>query len=148
MRIRPALTADAAAIRALAQRAYGHYVESIGLGRPWPMDIDYAEAIRDHDVFVVADPHVVGYVVLAPAPDHLLVDNIAVEPDRQGEGIGQALLAYAEERAEAAGLPAMRLYTNAGMTENIAFYGRRGYREVERRREDGFDRVFFVKDLD
>jgi hypothetical protein len=31
------------------------------------------------------------------------------------------------------------------MTENLAFYRRRGFRETERRREVGFARVFFSK---
>ena len=41
----------------------------------------------------------------------------------------------------------MRLYTNARMTENLSLYPHLGYVEVERREEDGFDRVFFEKGL-
>jgi hypothetical protein len=37
------------------------------------------------------------------------------------------------------------LYTNAAMSENLALYPRLGYREVDRRRDAGFDRVFFAK---
>jgi hypothetical protein len=34
------------------------------------------------------------------------------------------------------------------MTENLAFYPRLGYEEVDRRTDGGFERVFFVKRLD
>jgi hypothetical protein len=42
----------------------------------------------------------------------------------------------------------MRLYTNAAMTENLAYYSRRGYTETHRAHQDGFHRVFFRKRLD
>jgi hypothetical protein len=41
----------------------------------------------------------------------------------------------------------VRLYTNAAMTENVGYYARHGYRETHRALDEGFDRVFFVKDL-
>jgi hypothetical protein len=44
------------------------------------------------------------------------------------------------------GAPAVtRLYTNAAMTENLAYYPRRGYIETHRAAQDGFHRVFFRK---
>jgi DNA-binding HxlR family transcriptional regulator len=46
------------------------------------------------------------------------------------------------------GLPALRLYTNAAMHENIALYSSLGWQETERRRVNGFERVFFHKRLD
>jgi hypothetical protein len=42
-------------------------------------------------------------------------------------------------------LPEIRLYTNEAMTENLAYYPRRGYTETHRAAEDGFNRVFFRK---
>ncbi len=112
------------------------------------MDVDYGRAVAETDVFVFEAEQPIGYVVLIAEEDHLLVDNVAVEPACQGEGIGRQLLAFAEEVAETGGRRELRLYTNAAMTENIALYSRIGYREVERRSENGFDRVFFVKRLD
>jgi hypothetical protein len=41
----------------------------------------------------------------------------------------------------------VRLYTNAAMEENLVLYPRLGYREVGRRRDGGFDRVFFTKSM-
>jgi len=44
-----------------------------------------------------------------------------------------------------AGVDVVELYTNEIMTENIAIYTRLGYDEIERKHEDGFNRVFFRK---
>ena len=56
-------------------------------------------------------------------------------------------MAFAEETARRGGLPSIRLYTNVKMTENIPFYEDLGFVETTRRREDGFDRIYFEKRL-
>lgn len=71
---------------------------------------------------------VVGLLVLESAEDHLLLEHVAVDPDVQGLGMGSRLLRLAEERAEAQGLNAVRLYTNVAMTENLTSTPRHGYR--------------------
>ena len=69
------------------------------------MDADYAETVREGTLFVAEDDGgIAGAIVLVPEGDHLEVENVAVEPGRQGGGIGRALLAFAEEqRPRAAG---------------------------------------------
>lgn len=110
------------------------------------MTEDYASAVRDDEVWVaVQDGVVVGLLVLIRAPDHLLIENLAVLPSTQGRGIGAGLLELAENRACAYGLPQLRLYTNEAMTENLAYYPRHGYSETHRAEQDGFRRVFFAK---
>lgn len=94
MRIRPATAEDLSAIERIVERAYGGYVERIGM-RPGPMEDDYGERVREGLVSVAADKAVVGLIVLIREPDSLLVENVAVDPVRQGEGIGRALLAFA-----------------------------------------------------
>jgi ribosomal protein S18 acetylase RimI-like enzyme len=129
------------------QRAYEHYVERIGM-RPGPMDDDYDAAVRDGRAWVADDGGAIaGLLVLKAHADHLLIENVAVEPARQGQGIGRALLAFAEERARELGLRELRLYTHVKMTENQALYARLGYREDERRSEQGLARVFMSKRL-
>jgi hypothetical protein len=49
---------------------------------------------------------------------------------------------FADARARELGLGAIRLYTNAAMTENLALYPRRGYVETHRAEADGFSRVY------
>jgi ribosomal protein S18 acetylase RimI-like enzyme len=145
--IRAANAADLAAIESIVDRAYGVYVERIGM-RPGPMDADHAEKVRRGLVHVAEDEgEVVGLIVLVERPDHLLVENVAVAPARQGEGIGRAMLDRAEVAAREAGLDEIRLFTHSKMTENRAFYGRLGYRETGRRDDEGFDRVFLVRSL-
>ena len=87
-------------------------------------------------------------IVLLPEPDHLLLDNIAVRPDRQGQGLGRRLIAFAEEQARRLGHSEVRLYTHEKMTENIALYTRLGFVETGRGQKAGYDRVFMTKRLD
>jgi ribosomal protein S18 acetylase RimI-like enzyme len=147
VRIRAAEPGDVAAIEAIIERAYGGYVALIG-GRPGPMDADHADEVRRGLVSVAEeDDAVVGLIVLVEMPDHILVENVAVDPGHQGKGVGRALLAHAEDRAREAGLATIRLYTHSKMAENRALYRRLGYRETDRRDEAGFDRVFLCKSL-
>ena len=53
----------------------------------------------------------------------------------------------AEGHARRAGLPAIRLYTQEIMVENIAIYARRGYVETRRAIEHGLPRVHMEKRL-
>jgi GNAT superfamily N-acetyltransferase len=154
VRIRRAERGDEAAIAPIVERAYGVYVERIGM-RPGPMDDDYREKVRRGLVHVVEDGSgdrgegddaaLVGLIVLIELEDRLLIENVAVEPGRQGEGIGRLLLEFAEERARRAGIDTLALYTHEKMSENLALYARLGYEEDERRRESGFSRVFMSK---
>ncbi len=79
--------------------------------------------------------------------DHLLLDNVAVAPARQGQGLGAFLLAFTEERARAHDRDEIRLYTHVSMVENIARYTRHGYVETHREDQQGFERVFMTKRL-
>jgi len=144
--MRPATVEDQAAIELIVERAYGVYVSRIGM-RPGPMDADYAEQLGRGVVWVAEEDGVVGLIVLIEQADALLIENVAVDPSRQGEGIGGALLDFAEDRARAAGFGTVSLYTHEKMSENLALYARRGYVETERRAEDGFSRVFLDKRL-
>lgn len=145
MEMRGARLDEVDALRGIVQRAYEPYVPRIGR-RPAPMDDDYAARVRSGQVTVaVVRGGPAGLIVTEPQADHLLIDNVAVEPAYQGRGIGRALLAHAERIAARSGLRELRLYTNAAMTENLALYPRLGYRETGRRRDEGFDRVFFTK---
>lgn len=145
--IRRAGRQDTAAVRDLVAAAYAHYVERIGR-RPAPMDEDYSRVLQDADAWVAEDAgRVVGAVVTYRRAGHVQLDSIAVDPHRQGEGLGFRLLRLAEEHARRCGLGQVRLYTNEAMTENLDFYARAGYREIGRGEQDGFRRVFFVKEL-
>jgi GNAT superfamily N-acetyltransferase len=127
--------------------AYAPYLPRIGRP-PAPVTADYDAAVDSGEVWVAArDDMVIGLLVLKVGPDHLLVENIAVDPSAQGTGIGARLLALADEQAGQLGLTEIRLHTNAAMTENLSYYPRRGYAETHRGEQDGFQRVYFSKEL-
>jgi len=145
--LRPATTEDADALAALVHDAYQHYVERIGR-EPGPMTNDYRDVIEDRQVTVAEDGEgIAGLIVVGPTDDGFLIDNVAVEPSRQGSGIGRALLEHAEEEARRAGYDSIYLYTNEEMTENQAFYKRVGYVEYARRVRLGLARVYMRKRL-
>ncbi len=143
--VRPAVAGDGPQLQQLAQAAYQLYVPRIGR-LPAPMTTDYASIVGCGHAWVAEqDGDLVGFLVLEPHPDHLLLENVAVNPDQQGAGVGRLLLALAEDQARLMGLPEVRLFTNAAMTENLEYYRRRGYRQTHRSEQDGYLRVFFSK---
>jgi GNAT superfamily N-acetyltransferase len=143
--VRLAAPAEAGTLHAIARDAYQHYVPRIGR-EPAPMSADYGAAVRDGEAWVAVDQgQVIGFAVLIAQPDHLLLENLAVRPSRQGRGAGSLLLALAEDEARRLRLAEIRLYTNEAMTENLAYYPRHGYAETHRAEHDGFRRVFFRK---
>jgi GNAT superfamily N-acetyltransferase len=142
VRIRPAEPDDIVTIGEIVQRAYGVYIERIGM-RPGPMDDDYGDQVRRGLVHVAEDGEaLVGLIVLVEDGGRLVIENVAVDPARQGEGIGRRLLEFAEQTARRAGIGTVALYTHEKMSENIALYARLGYEEDERRRVEAFSRVF------
>jgi ribosomal protein S18 acetylase RimI-like enzyme len=143
-----AVEVDRAAIERCVRDAYAHYVPRIGC-RPRPMTADYSGLIAAGAVHVADDNgHIVGVLVLQPEETSLLIENIAVRPDRQSSGLGGRLLAFAEDQARAHHLPAIRLYTHELMTENQRFYRARGFVETARRTDGGVARVFMHKTLE
>jgi N-acetylglutamate synthase-like GNAT family acetyltransferase len=143
--IRRARPEEAPALHALVERAYGRWVPVVGR-RPMPMDDDYEARVAAGEAWVLEEAGALhGVLVLEEHADHLLLDNVAVEPARAGRGDGRALLDFAEAEAQRRGLPEVRLYTNEKMERNIALYAARGYAETERRREKAFSRVFMAK---
>jgi ribosomal protein S18 acetylase RimI-like enzyme len=152
--IRHARASDIDVIRAIVRAAYAVYVPRIGR-EPAPMSADYPVLVQNGVVWVAEldrsgppGPRVVGVLVLEARGAELLLENVAVAPRYQRKGIGRALIAFAEDRARRSGLPAITLYTNERMIENIALYERLGYEEVGRGIEAGFARVFFRKVVD
>lgn len=147
MRIRPATASDEPAIRACVEEAYASYLPLIGR-RPAPMEADYGALIAAGRAHVAEEAgRILGILVIVPREDHLLLENVAVRKAVAGRGVGRALVAFCESEARRLGFGSVRLYTNAAMAENLAIYPHLGYVETARRREDGFDRVYFEKPL-
>jgi ribosomal protein S18 acetylase RimI-like enzyme len=132
--LRQAVPADAASVRELTRAAYAKWVPLIGR-EPKPMTADYHAAVKSHRVdLAYLGGELAALIETVSAPDHLLIENVAVAPGYQGLGLGRKLMAHAESLAAAMNYAEIRLYTNARFAENIALYARLGYR-VDREEE-------------
>jgi len=146
IRIRSADTADVPAVEQIVHDAYKHYIARMGKP-PGPMLDDYMARVSEGVVWVIEAGTIVGILVLVPKPDHLLLDNIAVNPSHQHLGFGRQLLEFAEAEALRQGYGEIRLYTHYTMTENQRLYAAIGYEETGRGTEAGYERVFMRKRL-
>ena len=63
-----------------------------------------------------------------PRERHLYLAVLGTDPDRQGEGIGSALLAPGLSLCDTEGIPA---YLESSKERNVAFYGRFGFRVTD-----------------
>ena len=130
--MRRAATVDLPAIIALQQAAYARNRAILGV-EPLPLLADYAEILRDYEVWVTGkegEP-LSAVLILERRADDLLIWSVASAPDAQGNGLGNRLLGFAEHRAKEEGLRIIRLYTGERLGDNIAWYRRKGY-AVER----------------
>jgi len=91
------------------------------------------------------DGRLVGAIRTREENGLLLIGRIAIAPDQQGSGIGQALLEAAESHSHA---DEAELFTGSLSEANIRLYERCGYAETERvDQEDGIQEIFFRKKL-
>ena len=152
MPIRPARPEDLDAIRDCAASAYGRYVARIGQ-EPAPMIADFKARIGRGVVHVSTgekdgeEGPVRGFIIFYPRGDHIHLENVAVAAGFQRRGIGRELIDCCEDFARQNGFAAVELYTNEKMAENLDLYPRLGYRETGRGEQDGFNRVFFRKEI-
>jgi ribosomal protein S18 acetylase RimI-like enzyme len=147
-RARPAIDDDVPSIRTVVRAAYQRYVPLMHR-EPAPMNADHAAQVRAGNVTVVDDDQssIIGVMIAWIDGDSMYVDNLSVHPTAQGVGIGGALLRIAGDHGSANGCRRIWLYTNAVMSDNVGFYERWGFREFDRRRHEGFDRIFFERSL-
>lgn len=146
--IRKAVATDESEVRKCAQEAYGPYVAVIGR-KPAPMIADFRSQISAGHIYVATgdDGEIEGFIVFFPRDDHMFLENVAVRKAVAGRGIGKSLMRFCEAEARRSGLNSVRLYTNEKMSANLSIYPHLGYVETDRRTEDGFDRVYFEKEL-
>ncbi len=144
--VRQATEADLPSIRGVIAAAYGKYLSRMDK-TPAPLLRDYSAAVGAGAVWVAGRP-VTGLISLTPMNESiLLIENVAVHPDRQGTGLGRRLMEFAEDQARQRRIQRLALYTNEVMTENQAIYAHLGYRETDRRVENGYRRVYMEKVL-
>ena len=124
---RQGLAQDAEMIRHFVRATFAKWVPIMGR-EPLPMTADYDQALQIHGFVLAYDGHdLAGVLETVVEDDHLWVETVAVRSDLQGQGLGQILMAKAEDEARAMGLGELRLLTNAALTSNLAFYRANGY---------------------
>ena len=132
-RIRAARADDAAGLSRCMTAAYAAYQARLGGERLPPLETDYAAEIRDYPVWVVErDGRIVGGLIMTLTGDEASIANIAVDPACQGQGIGGALIRFAEARARERGHGRLDLATHALLRESQALYRHLGWRETAR----------------
>lgn len=145
---------DDAAAEALLRRAFADYVRR--LGRAPRGDLDRAAEARAKGGFAMGleeEGELAAVATLHPeaAPGVWLLSHLGVDPDRQGEALGDRLLDAAEAELAAAGAERLQLVTAAFRDDLVGFYARRGFEIVDRgppeHGEDPHERVRMEKRL-
>ena len=143
--IRIAGPGDVSGIKQCVNNAYKHYIKRLGKP-PGPMLDDYAEIVLQHLVYVgQTDSEIAGVVVLMENHSPILLDNLAVDPNHQGSGLGNRLLLQAENIARDRGHTSIQLYTHELMHENLNYYDKHGYKLSHRISEKGYQRIYMCK---
>ena len=138
---------DVPAIKLMIDAAYSKYIELFGK-LPAAILADYHKLVETQSLYVLrVGSNVIGSVFLSRDDDSIKVNNLVVEPSAQGRGYSRVLMDHAEDMARAQSLAAITLFTNEKMHENIALYTKIGFTETGRKTEDGFNRVFFRKNV-
>jgi len=108
-------------------------IQTAALAEPWPALLDLTTAEQGPRCLVAHDGGPVGYVVVVTASHPVAyVPELAVRPDRQGEGIGSALLDALVASLDADGFERVRLTARVGDGAVRTFYRDRGFEAVER----------------
>ena len=130
--IRPARAADARPLAACIDAAYDRYRAAIPDLPPVSLGIE--TEIATSSVWVAeVDGQIVAGLVMVLGETYVKLANVAVHPDFGGRGLGRNLITLCETEARRRGVAEVRLNTHVEMAENIAFYTRLGWQEVERR---------------
>jgi GNAT superfamily N-acetyltransferase len=82
----------------------------------------------------------VGCAFVRPKGDALYIGKLAVRPDLQGSGIGQALMAAARGEAGSRGLAILELQTRIELTETHAAFARMGFVKTGETAHPGYAR--------
>lgn len=107
------------------------------------------DAAKTSELWVIGAPPI-ACVLLTPKPEHLYLGKLAVAPHMQGQGLARDLVAHAQGRAVALGLPALMLETRIELVENHAAFAAMGFVKTAETAHAGFTRptaIVMVKDL-
>ena len=137
---RTAMLSEVEEVGRVIRAAFTPYVRALGREFPTAGSAEFAEGwerfvaeLERGDVYVALDgKQIVGAVRTKPQKDALYIDQIAVDPSRQGTGVGSWLLARIDEMARSRCLGGLSLETAEVAEANIRLYRRHGFEIVGR----------------
>lgn len=133
----PAREDDAEALVALRIAAMRDSLERIGRYDPQRARTRFLSGfVPAHTRHIEGSGRRVGFVVVKPEPDTLLLDHLYIHPDSQGLGIGAIVLARIIDEARLQGLP-LRVGALRGSDAN-RFYLRHGFKLVGQEEFDNY----------
>ncbi len=104
-----------------------------GLTRPWNNpQLDIARKLEGQPDWLlvgVMDDRIVASVMVGYDGHRGWINYLAVAPEQQRSGIGQALMAEAEQRLRAIGCPKINLQVRTDNSEAVAFYRSIGFQQ-------------------
>jgi len=131
-------------------------IENASFPQPWPYDA--FETFLGEDAFLVGETpagQIAGYIVADLTPNYGRdighIKDVAVHPDRRGEGLGSALLGRALATLAANGAHSVKLEVRRSNDGAKRLYRRFGFdplRRVSGYYEDGDDAIIMVRELD
>ena len=108
-------------------------------GDPWSADSFLAEVERNPDIgypiVLRSQGKIVAYAVAWFIVDEIHIGNVAVRPEDQGQGIGQAVLRSILEEGERRGMTYATLEVRPSNTRALALYERFGFRRIAVRKQ-------------
>jgi GNAT superfamily N-acetyltransferase len=101
VRIRGTDPSEGERLREVAIASKGYWGYDVELVREWAASYDFSPlGLRNKEVFVAdVSDRVVGWASLIPAGDVCRLDDLWIEPEWIGSGIGSRLFRHAAERA-------------------------------------------------
>ncbi|TPN89534.1 GNAT family N-acetyltransferase [Mesorhizobium sp. CU2] len=98
------------------------------------------KAKRETAFLAIENGRIIGCVFALGRARDFYVGKLAVDPERQRQGIGSRLMQAVERLAREGGKEAIELQTRIELTANHAAFARFGFRETERTAHEGYDR--------
>ena len=148
IQIREATAEDSNGLKSCMESAYATYQDRMSGERLPPMDVDYSLEIKNYPTWVAESKgNVLGGLVMTFEHNEATIANIAVDPKVQGQGIGGALMNFAESKAREKGFSELYLATHVMLVENISLYQHLGWEEIGREASKVFMKKVLCVDL-
>lgn len=131
----------------IVYHAYSAYIPLLGRTPPTFLE-DFDSHVAKGNLWLLDDgDEPPAMVILTPAYDHIMIQALCVDPQRQGQGLGRKTLLFAEHYARSLKLYQLKLYTNSLMSRNLKIYKEWGFNETHREDYNWGERVHMRKHI-